>query len=174
MSAAERSAVPYASERGDFLATCTFYWIFLLFWITTTPFANLSLTGAPSTGDTSNAMNQVTFVATALLAVLVAFSPVLSPQFLFWLLPVSAAAYGFGLPNVLLVAACVLTQLMLQFYSRMVVDFDPEFVWRLAGRNAMLLAYTVVVCAPIVAAALRAGGGEAETASAGSGPAPAT
>ena len=95
--------------------------------------------------------------ATALLAVIVVFSPVLSPQFLFWLLPLSAAAYGFGLPNVLLVAACVLTQLTLQFYGRIVVDFDPEFVWRLAGRNAVLLAYLFAVCAPIVAAALRAG-----------------
>ena len=95
--------------------------------------------------------------ATALLAVIVVLSPVLSPQFLFWLLPLSAAAYGFGLPNVLLVVACVLTQLMLQFYGRIVVDFDPEFVWRLAGRNAVLLAYLVAVCAPIVAAALRAG-----------------
>jgi hypothetical protein len=93
--------------------------------------------------------------ATALLAVLVVFSPVLSPQFMFWLLPLSAAAFGFGLPNVLLVVACVLTQLMLQFYSRMVVDFDPEFVWRLAGRNAVLLAYLAAVCAPIVASALR-------------------
>ena len=37
------------------------------------------------------------------------------------------------------------------------VDFDPEFVWRLAGRNAVLLAYAVAVCAPIVAAALRRG-----------------
>ena len=95
--------------------------------------------------------------ATALLAVIVVLSPVLSPQFLFWLLPLSAAAYGFGLPNVLLLVACVLTQLMLQFYGRIVVDFDPEFVWRLAGRNAVLLAYLVAVCAPIVAAALRAG-----------------
>jgi hypothetical protein len=103
--------------------------------------------------------------ATALLAVLVAFSPVLSPQFMFWLLPLSAAAFGLGFQNALLVIACVLTQLMLQFYSRMVVDFDPEFVWRLAGRNAVLLAYVVAVCAPIVMAALRAGGNP--------GPAPA-
>jgi hypothetical protein len=36
-----------------------------------------------------------------------------------------------------------------------VVDFDPEFVWRLAGRNAALLIYVVLVCAPIVRAALR-------------------
>ena len=35
-------------------------------------------------------------LATALLAVIVVLSPVLSPQFLFWLLPISAAAYGLG------------------------------------------------------------------------------
>ena len=89
-------------------------------------------------------------LATALLAVLIVFSPVLSPQFLFWLLPLSAAAYGLGRENLALVVAFVLTQLMLQFYSRIVVDFDPEFVWRLAGRNAVLLVYLVLVCAPIV------------------------
>ncbi len=41
----------------------------------------------------------------------------------------------------MLLVAFVLTQLMLQFYARVVVDFDPEFVWRLAGRNAALLLY---------------------------------
>jgi hypothetical protein len=94
-------------------------------------------------------------LATALLAVLVVFSPVLSPQFLFWLLPLSAAAYGLSFANGALLVAFVLTQLMLQFYARVVVDFDPEFVWRLAGRNAALLIYVVLVCAPIVRAALR-------------------
>jgi hypothetical protein len=91
-------------------------------------------------------------LATALLAVIVVFSPVLSPQFLFWLLPLSAAAYGLGWENLALVAAFVLTQLMLQFYARVVVDFDPEFVWRLAGRNAALLIYLAIVCVPIVRA----------------------
>lgn len=93
-------------------------------------------------------------LATALLAVVVVLSPVLSPQFLFWLLPLSAAAYGLAIENALLVAAMALTQLMLQFYARVVVDFDGEFVWRLAGRNALLLAYLVLVCAPIVRAGL--------------------
>ena len=93
-------------------------------------------------------------LATALLAVVVVFSPVLSPQFLFWLLPLSAAAYGLGVENLVLLAAAVLTQLMLQFYARIAVDFDPEFVWRLAGRNAALLIYLVIVCAPIVRAGL--------------------
>lgn len=96
-------------------------------------------------------------LATALLAVIVVFSPVLSPQFLFWLLPLSAAAYGLGAANIVLVIACVLTQLMLQFYARVIVDFDPEFVWRLAGRNAALLLYAAIVCVPIVHAALRSG-----------------
>jgi hypothetical protein len=96
-------------------------------------------------------------LATALLAVIVVFSPVLSPQFLFWLLPLSAAAYGLAAPNAVLLAAFVLTQLMLQFYARVVVDFDPEFVWRLAGRNAALLLYAGLVCVPIVSAALRPG-----------------
>jgi hypothetical protein len=94
-------------------------------------------------------------LVTALLAVIVAFSPILSPQFLFWLLPLSAAAFGLSVANVVLVVTFVLTQLMLQFYARVVVDFDPEFVWRLAGRNALLLVYVVLVCAPIVRAGLR-------------------
>lgn len=96
--------------------------------------------------------------ATALVAVVVVLAPVLSPQFLFWLLPLSAAAYGFGIQNALLLAAAVLTQLMLQHYARIAVDFDVEFVWRLAARNAVLLAYLAVVCAPIVRAALANGG----------------
>jgi len=96
-------------------------------------------------------------LATALLAVIVVFSPVLSPQFLFWLLPLSAAAYGLAASNAVLLATFVLTQLMLQFYARVVVDFDPEFVWRLAGRNAALLLYAGLVCVPIVSAALRSG-----------------
>ena len=94
-------------------------------------------------------------LATALLAVLVVLSPVLSPQFLFWLLPVSAAAYGLGKENVVLIVGFVLTQLMLQFYARVVVDFDPEFVWRLAARNTVLLVYLALVCVPIVRDGLR-------------------
>jgi hypothetical protein len=88
--------------------------------------------------------------ATALLAVLVVLAPVLSPQFLFWLLPVSAAAFGLSFKNVVLIGAAVMTQLMLQFYARVTVDFDAEFVWRLAGRNALLLLYLALVCAPIL------------------------
>lgn len=95
-------------------------------------------------------------LATALLAVVTVLAPVLSPQFLFWLLPLSAAAYGLGPPNLVLVAAAVMTQLMLQQYARVVVDFDPEFVWRLAGRNGLLLAYLALVCAPILRDGIRA------------------
>jgi hypothetical protein len=98
-------------------------------------------------------------LATALLAIVVVLSPVLSPQFLFWLLPLSAAAYGLGIENLVLLAATVLTQLMLQFYARIAVDFDPEFVWRLAGRNAALLVYLVIVCVPIIRAGLLAPAG---------------
>jgi hypothetical protein len=89
-------------------------------------------------------------LATAALAAIVICSPVLSPQFLFWLLPLSAAAYGFSLANAVLLAGFAATQLMLQFYSRIVVDFDGEFVWRLAGRNALLLAYLALVCVPVL------------------------
>jgi O-antigen ligase len=74
MSAVHGRAVPFAPARGEFLATCTFYLIFLLIWITTTPFADLAITGASSTADSSNAVNQVAFVAMALLAVGVAVS----------------------------------------------------------------------------------------------------
>lgn len=88
--------------------------------------------------------------ATALLAVIVVLAPVLSPQFLLWLLPVSAAAYGLSPHNVVLLAAAVMTQLMLGFYARVAVDFDGEFVWRLAARNGLLLVYLVLVCAPIL------------------------
>lgn len=89
-------------------------------------------------------------LATALLAVVAILAPVLSPQFLFWLLPLSAAAYGLAAANWVLLGAFVLTQLMLQYYARVVVDFDPEFVWRLAGRNALLLVYLALVCGPIL------------------------
>jgi len=105
-------------------------------------------------------------LSTALLAVVTVLAPVLSPQFLLWLLPLSAAAHGLGVANLVLVAAAVMTQLMLQQYARVVVDFDAEFVWRLAGRNALMLAYLALVCAPIVAAGLRARSAAASAAAA--------
>ena len=50
----------------------------------------------------------------------------------------------------MLVAAFAATQLMLQYYARVVVDFDAEFVWRLAGRNALLLLYLALVVWPVL------------------------
>ena len=95
-------------------------------------------------------------LSTALLAVVVVFSPVLSPQFLFWLLPLSAAAYGLSVANGVLLVAFVLTQLMLQFYARVVVDFDPR-VRLAAGRpqRRSCSSTSRIVCVPIVRAALR-------------------
>jgi Glycosyltransferase family 87 len=89
-------------------------------------------------------------LATALLAVVVVFSPVLSPQFLLWLLPISAAAYGLGRENLVLLGALVLTQLSLQYYAQAIDGLQAEFVWRIAARNLALLAYAFLVCAPIV------------------------
>jgi len=98
-------------------------------------------------------------LSVALLATIVTLSPVLSPQFLFWLLPLSAAAFGLGAANLVLVAAFAATQLMLQKYSRVIVDFDAEFVWRLAGRNALLLAYLGLVVWPVLKEGLLAPAG---------------
>ena len=85
----------------------------------------------------------------ALLAVLVVFAPVLSPQFLLWLLPVSACAYGLGRQNLVLLAAIVLTQIELQHYDG-VDALSGSFVWPLAVRNLLLLVYLALVAAPIV------------------------
>jgi hypothetical protein len=88
-------------------------------------------------------------LVTALLAVLVAFAPVLSPQFLLWLLPVSACAYTLGRENLVLLAALVLTQVELQNYDG-VDTLTGSFVWPVAARNALLLVYLGLVAAPIV------------------------
>jgi Glycosyltransferase family 87 len=85
----------------------------------------------------------------ALLAVLVLFAPVLSPQFLLWLLPVSACAYGIRRENVVLLLAILFTQIELQHYDG-VDALTGSFVWPLAVRNALLLVYLVLVAAPIV------------------------
>ena len=79
-------------------------------------------------------------IATAILAVTVVMSPVLSPQFIFWVLPVSAAAFGLRFPNLLLMAAALLTQLMLSEYSG-VRPIDDTFVLALTARNVFLIAY---------------------------------
>jgi hypothetical protein len=85
----------------------------------------------------------------ALLAVLVVFAPVLSPQFLLWMLPVSACAYGLGRENVVLLLAIVFTQIELQHYDG-VDALTGSFVWPLAVRNLLLIVYLVMVAAPIV------------------------
>jgi hypothetical protein len=88
--------------------------------------------------------------ATALLAVFVVLYPVLSPQFLLWLLPLSAAAYGLGRENLVLLAALVLTELALRHYDDAIGDLHADFVWRIAGRNLLLLVYLWLVCRPIL------------------------
>jgi hypothetical protein len=85
----------------------------------------------------------------ALLAVMVVFAPVLSPQFVLWILPISACAYGLGRQNLLLLVAILLTQVVLQNYDG-VDGLTGSFVWPLAARNALLLAYLCVVAAPIL------------------------
>ncbi|MFL5908002.1 MAG: glycosyltransferase 87 family protein [Solirubrobacterales bacterium] len=85
----------------------------------------------------------------ALLAVMVVFAPVLSPQFLLWILPVSACAYGLRLENGALLAAIVLTQIELQHYDG-VDALRSDFVWPLAARNLCLLFYLALVALPIL------------------------
>jgi Glycosyltransferase family 87 len=85
----------------------------------------------------------------ALLAVLVVFAPVLSPQFLLWLLPVSACAYGLRNQNLVLLLAILFTQIELQHYDG-VDSLSGSFVWPLAIRNALLLVYLALVAAPIL------------------------
>ncbi len=88
-------------------------------------------------------------LVTALLTVMVVFAPVLSPQFLLWILPVSACAYGLGKENVVLLVAVVLTQVVLQNYDG-VDTLSGAFVWPLAARNLMLLFYLWLVCRPVL------------------------
>lgn len=79
-------------------------------------------------------------IATAILAVTIALASVLSPQFLLWVLPVSAAAFGLRLPNLLLMATVLLTEFMLSQYSG-VESLSDSFVLAIAARNLVLLAY---------------------------------
>jgi hypothetical protein len=81
----------------------------------------------------------------------VVFAPVLSPQFLLWILPLSAAAYGSSLNNLVLLAAVLFTQIGLQNYDG-VMDLSGNFVWPVAARNLWLLVYLILVCGPILAA----------------------
>jgi hypothetical protein len=81
--------------------------------------------------------------------VAVIFSPVLSPQFLLWLLPVSAAAFGLRVQNVILLAAVFLTQVVLDHYDEL-ASLSEGFVAPLAVRNALLLCYLALVVAPLL------------------------
>jgi hypothetical protein len=88
-------------------------------------------------------------LATAVLAVMVAFAPVLSPQFLLWILPVSACAYGLGKENLVLLVGMLFTQIALQQYDG-VDTLSGAFVWPLAVRNLCLLVFVWLVAWPIV------------------------
>ena len=88
-------------------------------------------------------------LVTALLTVLVVFAPVLSPQFLLWILPVSACAYGLGKENLVLLVAILFTQIGLQNYDG-VDALSGNFVWPVAARNLYLLVYLWMVAAPIL------------------------
>jgi hypothetical protein len=96
-------------------------------------------------------------LATAMISVLVVFAPVLSPQFLLWILPLSACAYGLGKENLVLLVAILLTQITLQNYDG-VDALTGAFVWPLAARNLFLLVYLWIVCEPILATAREGGG----------------
>jgi hypothetical protein len=74
-----------------------------------------------------------------------------SPQFLLWILPLSAAAYGLSLKNVVLLIAVLFTQIALQNYDG-VERLDDNFIWPIAARNLWLLVYLVMVCGPILQA----------------------
>jgi uncharacterized membrane protein len=94
--------------------------------------------------------------AAAVIAVAIVFAPVLSPQFMLWLLPISAAAYGLRAPNLVLLASIVLTQLVLSEYGQL-AELDAGFIVPLAIRNALLLAYLAMVLYPMAAATERSG-----------------
>jgi hypothetical protein len=117
-------------------------------WITVVIGAGLFLVLALA-GWRSKASNME--LVTALVTVLVVFGPVLSPQFLLWILPVSAAAYGLRRENVVLLVAILFTQIALQNYDG-VDGLEGKFVWPLAARNLYLLVYLWLICAPILRA----------------------
>jgi Glycosyltransferase family 87 len=104
--------------------------------------------------------------AVAALAPLVILAPVLSPQFLLWLLPLSGLAFGWRLPNAVLLAAFLLTAMVLNYYGG-VERLDDRFVLAVLARNVLLLGYLALVLAPLVR-------GSREPAGAGPAPAPAS
>jgi hypothetical protein len=82
----------------------------------------------------------------AALAVLVAFAPVLSPQYLLWLAPLSALlAPRYPLQAALLALSCVLTRIELRFAFDDLPSFDWDAVALVALRNAVLAACAVTL-----------------------------
>lgn len=96
----------------------------------------------------------VLYLTTAILAVALVFSPVLSPQFLFWVLPVSAAAFGVRLPNLILLATLLATELMLGYYDG-VDTLGSQFTISLTVRNLLLVAYALSVVVSTIRASRR-------------------
>ncbi len=82
----------------------------------------------------------------AALAALVTLAPVLSPQYLLWLAPLSAyLAPRFPLQAVLLAAAAVLTRVEVRFAFDHLPQFDWGAVALVALRNAVLVGFAVVL-----------------------------
>jgi hypothetical protein len=65
------------------------------------------------------------------------------------LLPVSALVYGLRAPNLVLVAACLLTGVALSGYGEF-PDLTAQFVLPQLARNALLLVYLALVLAPLL------------------------
>lgn len=92
--------------------------------------------------------------ASAAVAMIVVLGPVLSPQFLIWLLPLSAAAFGLRAENVVLLAAALATGVLMKGYD-VQTDFAAGFVVPLLIRNALLAGYLALVLRRLLAAPLR-------------------
>ena len=82
----------------------------------------------------------------AALAMLVALAPVLSPQYLLWLAPLSALlAPRYPLQAVLLAVAAVLTRVELRWAFDDLPHFDWGAIALLSVRNAVLVVFAVVL-----------------------------
>jgi hypothetical protein len=80
------------------------------------------------------------------LALLVALAPVLSPQYVLWLAPLSAyLAPRLPLQAVLLAAASVLTRAEVRYAFDDLPHFDKSAIALVALRNAVLLAFAIVL-----------------------------
>jgi hypothetical protein len=88
----------------------------------------------------------------AALAVLVAVAPVLSPQYLLWLAPLSALlAPRYPLQAVLLALTCVLTRVELRFAFDDLPSFDWGAIALVALRNLALAAFAITLWRAAVA-----------------------